>query len=114
MRRVGMGRGAKAALPVGTGRGAKAALPVGTGRGAKATLPEGAGRGAGAAPPVGTGRGARAALPNESNRLNEPPRIHWAPVKSCMMLNNLNLSETYSKWHQAKSKPIKFYNMFKN
>jgi hypothetical protein len=72
---------------------------VGTGRGAKAALPEGVGSGAGAAPPVGTGRGARAALPNESNRLKEPPRIHWAPVESCMMLNlsNLNLSETYSK-----------------
>jgi hypothetical protein len=49
---------------------------VGTGRGAKAALLEGVGRGAGAAPPVGTGRGARAALPNESNRLKEPPRKH--------------------------------------
>ncbi len=56
---------------------------VGTGRGAKAAPLVGAGRGAEAAPPVGTGRGARAALPNESNRLKEPPRIHWAPVESC-------------------------------
>ncbi len=78
---------------VGTGRGAKAALPVGTGRGGKAAPLVGAGRGAGAAPPVGTGRGARAALPNESNRLKEPPRIYWATVESCMMLNFSDLNE---------------------
>ncbi len=77
---------------MGTGRGAKAALPVGKGRGAKGAPLIGAGRGAGAAPPVGTGRGARAALPNESNRLKEPPRMHKASVKSCMMLNFINLN----------------------
>jgi hypothetical protein len=101
---------------VGTGRGAKAVLPVETGRGAKAAPLVGAGRGAGAAPPVGTGRGARAALPNESNRLKEPPRIHWSPVKSCMMLNfiNLNLNKKYSKWHPDKREPLAIYNMFKN